>query len=228
MSGNSPALAAIGELLREPNTAKPILAAARRRLSADVEAYGLRRDLEAPHTHPDAKIAITVRPLESKDVPAVLGATAELTPDEKWDRSMRRRLLEANIGLPHVAVTAEDEACYTQWIFTSKDNDDIQRHFEGIFPHLDDDMALLEGAFTPVAWRGKGVMSAAMSRVAERAGTLGPRYVITFVGLDNPASLKGCKKAGFAPYLLRTQRFRLGRQQVTFAAVEENAPGMPV
>ena len=218
-------IAALTAIIREPDTIKPVYGAARRRLRSDVEAYGLRRDLTAPHTQPAAKIEISVRPMEDRDVAAVLDAAADLTPDEKWDRSMRRRLLEAGIGAPHVAVTADDEACYTQWLFTSRDNADIARHFGGIFPRLDDDTALLEGAFTPVAWRGKGVMSAAMSRIAEKAGPLGARYVITFVGTDNPASLKGCAKAGFFPYLRRTQHFRMGRQRVEFELLEDATTG---
>lgn len=218
-------IAALTAIIREPDTIKPVYGAARRRLRSDVEAYGLRRDLTAPHVQPGAKIEISVRPMEDRDVAAVLDAAADLTPDEKWDRSMRRRLLEAGIGAPHVAVTADDEACYTQWLFTSRDNADIARHFGGIFPRLDDDIALLEGAFTPVAWRGKGVMSAAMSRIAEKAEPLGARYVITFVGTDNPASLKGCAKAGFFPYLRRTQHFRMGRQRVEFELLEDATTG---
>jgi GNAT superfamily N-acetyltransferase len=220
---SSASMSALTAVIREPDTIRPVYGAARRRLRSDVEAFGLRRDLHVPHTPPAAKIEIGVRPLEDRDVAAVLDATAELSPDEKWDRATRRRLLEAGIGRPHVAVTDDDEACYTQWLFTSADNDDIARHFEGIFPHLDYDMALLEGAFTPVAWRGKGVMSAAMSRIAEQAGPLGARYVITFVGTDNPASLRGCEKANFFPYLRRVQRFRLGRQRVEFRALEGSA-----
>ncbi|MHC1560653.1 N-acetyltransferase family protein [Actinomycetospora sp. C-140] len=222
---SSAPLAALSAVIREPDTIRPVYGAARRRLHSDVEAYGLRRDLSVPHTPPAAKITVSVRPMEDRDVAAVLEATAQLSPDEKWDRATRRRLLEARIGRPHVAVTEDDEACYTQWLFTSADNDDIARHFEGIFPRLDDDTALLEGAFTPVAWRGKGVMSAAMSRIAEKAGPLGARYVITFVGTDNPASLRGCEKANFFPYLRRTQKFRMGRQRVDFELLENGAVG---
>jgi RimJ/RimL family protein N-acetyltransferase len=66
----------------------------------------------------------------------------------------------------------------------------------------------LENAFTPADYRGKGIMSAAMSRIAEQAEQYGARYVVTFVGDDNIASLKGCQRAGFAPHLMhfRTRR----------------------
>ena len=68
-------------------------------------------------------------------------------------------------------------------------------------------------------------MSAAMSRIAEEAGPLGARYVITFVGTDNPASLRGCEKANFFPYVLRTQYFRLGRQRVDFDVLAHGVVG---
>jgi hypothetical protein len=44
--------------------------------------------------------------------------------------------------------------------------------------------------------------------------------VITFVDEQNPASLKGCLRAGFAPYLRRRERFRLFRRSVTFDPIE--------
>jgi hypothetical protein len=47
--------------------------------------------------------------------------------------------------------------------------------------------------------------------------------VITFVGTDNPASLRGCNKAGFFNYVLRNQHFRLGRQRVEFELLEDAA-----
>lgn len=222
MSASSP-LAVLADLRREPDLAKPIYRAARRRLNTEVEAFGLKRDLLAAHTPPAAKIAISVRPLEDRDVDTVLESTPGLTADEKWDRAMRRRLLEARIGAPHVAVTDDDVPCYIQWLFSSRDNAGIQDHFGRTFPDLDEETALLEGAFTPVASRGKGVMSAGMSRIAERAGALGARYVITFVGTDNPASLRGCEKAGFRPYVRRLQRFRLGRETVEFEPITEAA-----
>ena len=56
------------------------------------------------------------------------------------------------------------------------------------FPNLEPDEALLENAFTPVAYRGHGIMSAAMALIAERAADIGARNVLTFVGTDNIAS----------------------------------------
>lgn len=52
-------------------------------------------------------------------------------------------------------------------------------------------------------------MPAAMAQIAEKGAAVGARYVCTFVGDDNIASLKGCEKAGFSPYLTRTITTRL-------------------
>lgn len=64
-------------------------------------------------------------------------------------------------------------------------------------------------AFTFKAYRGLCIMPAAMAQIAEKGTSIGARYVNTFVGDDNIASLKGCEKPGFSPYLTRTITTRL-------------------
>jgi RimJ/RimL family protein N-acetyltransferase len=83
-----------------------------------------------------------------------------------------------------------------QWLLGVRDNDFIARL--GGFPALEADQALLENAYTPPAFRGLGIMPAAMAAIAEHASELGARYVLTFVDQHNIASLKGCQRAGFS------------------------------
>jgi hypothetical protein len=59
-------------------------------------------------------------------------------------------------------------------------------------------------------------MSAGMSMIAEKATDLGARYVVTFVGTDNIASLKGCERAGFLPYVDRLEKRLAGRRRMEF------------
>lgn len=106
-----------------------------------------------------------------------------------------------------------------QWLFGADDNDEVADFFHGVFPTLDDDEALLEGAFTPVRHQGQRIMSAGMSMIAEQAGP-DARYVLTFVGEDNVASLKGCERAGFLPYVDRRETRQLGRLRVDFAEMD--------
>jgi RimJ/RimL family protein N-acetyltransferase len=55
-----------------------------------------------------------------------------------------------------------------------------------------------------------------MSRIAERARDIGAQHVITFVARRNVASLKGCERAGFAPYVERRESWSLFRRRVRF------------
>jgi hypothetical protein len=107
---------------------------------------------------------------------------------------------------------------------SSAENDRIQEYFRGTFPILAPDEALIEGAFTPESHRGLGIMPRAMALIAERATDFGARYVLTFVGEDNIPSLKGCKRAGFAPYMLRKTDWRLLRPRANFLPLPEDKP----
>lgn len=201
-----------------------MLRTARRRVWFEEQSYGLKRDLDVPHAVPEALIDITVRPIRDADVPLILGTDDEaLLPAERWERIRRLRLLEAGAGTCFVAVTSDGVPCYTHWLFGHEDNDFIQRYFGGSFPVLGPDTALLEDAFTPTVFRGQRIMSAATTQIAERARSLGARYVITFVTVDNTASLKGCDRAGFTIYTTRWQRWRMLRQSVVYEPVPSEA-----
>jgi hypothetical protein len=196
-----------------PSAAKSVA----RRLRSNVEAVGLRRDLAVPFEAPRAAIPIEVRPLAERDVPHLLEPNvARLSAEERWDRASRKRLLEAGFGTPHVAVTDGDVPCHIHWLFGHRDNECLSKYFHGGFPLLALDEALLEGGFTPAAFRGKRIMSAAMASIAERGTDLGARWVLGFVGTGNTASLKGCARAGFSPYSRRLQEWRVFRCRTSF------------
>ena len=168
--------------------------------------YELRRDLLAPHQHPPAKIAITVRPMRSEDAVSLYGDDHASTAD-KVELQERRRYVDEQLARGWVAVDVEsDRPCFVQWLLPESENAFITR--DGDLRALGRDEALVENAFTPAAYRGKGIMSAAMSRIAEQAEQYGARYVTTFVSVANIASLKGCQRAGFAPHGMhyRTRR----------------------
>jgi len=107
-----------------------------------------------------------------------------------------------------------------QWVMPSSENARLRAVFGNLYPSLGPEEALLEGAYTPDAYRGKGIMGAAMTQVAERAAGVGARWVITFVDEQNQGSVKGCIRAGFVPYLRRRERFRLFYRYVTFDLIQ--------
>jgi RimJ/RimL family protein N-acetyltransferase len=111
-----------------------------------------------------------------------------------------------------------------QWLITAQDNGRIRDRWGELFPTLEPDEALLEGAYTAETHRGQGIMSHAMARIAAAAGKLGARRVITFVHHANIASLKGCERAGFAPYIERREAWSLFRRRIRFLPLNGTPP----
>jgi hypothetical protein len=197
----------------------------RRWFHSDSFAYGLRRDLAVPFGAPNAKIPIRVRPLERGDEPSLLDANAGSTngPD-LYERLNLREFIAAGIPTGYVAVTSEGEPCYVQFLIGPAENERVARYFGEFFPKLAPDEALLEHAFTPARFQRLGIMSSAMAQIAEKGQGLGARWVTTFVRQDNVAALKGCKRAGFWPYLVRHERWRLFSRSVSFQRLSEGTP----
>jgi hypothetical protein len=196
----------------------------RRRIHSRTLSYGLRRDLLVAFEPAPAKIPITIRPLVGSDIPQLLGAPRSGNGGhESVEDAERISFLRDNIPTCYVAVTEDDTPCYMQWLMSSEYNDSIQIRFNRVFPLLAPDEALLEDAFTPVAYRGMGIMSHAMALIANQAQAFQARWVITFVEQDNVASLKGCKKAGFVPYVLRDDRWLLFTRKLTWTLLPEGS-----
>jgi hypothetical protein len=168
-------------------------------------SYGLRRDLLNIQKPFKARIPLAIRALQQDDIQHVLPVDdPNLDREERLEIASRREHLQYDIPTPYVAVDLRtDTPCFIQWLMGPEHNDKIQSFFKGRFPILGSNEMLLENAYTPVAYRSKGIMPAAMAMIAERALQLGRRYVITFVLHDNVPSLKGCTKAGFEPYMIR-------------------------
>jgi len=57
----------------------------------------------------------------------------------------------------------------------------------------------------------------------EQASPPGARWAITYVRTDNVASLKSCARAGFRPYMLRTESWRGFRLRQAFRLLEQQA-----
>src|SRR6476660_478665 len=186
------------------------------RLYSRREAVGLRRDLSVPLMAPPAKIPLIVRPLRPDDDLSFIAEVPELAPQAARQRIDQRLLLTADIPTCWIAIDPDGTACYMQWLIAPRDNALVRARWGGLFPELQPDEALLEGAYTADSHRGQGIMSHAMARISERARDLGAQHVITFVGLENVASLKGCERAGFAPYVKRGDSWSLFHRRVRF------------
>jgi RimJ/RimL family protein N-acetyltransferase len=184
---------------------------------------GLSRDLMVPWENPSAKIPISVRPLARNDLEPLLAVAGGASHQELLEVAWRQQYVDRHLDRGWVAIDGRDGTpCYVQWLLGSEQNEFIRDL--GTFPLLARDQALLENAYTPVSHRGLGIMSAAMAAIAEQAEGLGARHVLTFVGEDNIASMKGCRRAGFTPYLIhhRVQKWYGLRGSNTFEELAAN------
>jgi GNAT superfamily N-acetyltransferase len=186
-----------------------IVAGIRKRIKSQNRAYGLKRDLNVEFVNPDALLPLLIRPFKIAD-------DQYFTSD-----TYNYGIVEAKFNTCYVACTNEGEPCYRQWLIGSDQNQKIQNFWNQSFPVLDSDEALLESAYTNPEHRGKRIMPAAMSRIAEKGKDIGARYIITFVGIENIPSLKGCKRCGFMPYILRTESWFLFRKRVKFELIDQ-------
>jgi GNAT superfamily N-acetyltransferase len=214
----------IGRLVASGNVGKAWWAITYRAHS-DSTSIGLRRDLTIPFTAPQAKIPLTVRPLAPTDDLSALDPAPGLSPDDAFSRLGQRRLLKSGLETCYVAIGPEGKFCYMQWVIPASENERLRAFFGNLYPVLAPNEVLLEGAYTPEAYRGKGIMGAAMAQVAERGAEHGARWAITFVDQQNEASFKGCIKAGFKPYLKRQEKFRWFRRQVVFTPLQPDELG---
>jgi GNAT superfamily N-acetyltransferase len=198
----------------------------RRRLYSNWRHYGLERDLDVPFAGPAAAVPITVRRLRDGDVSKLLGMEdSGMAPRGPYVRMHRLNFLREGVGTCFVAATVDgDEPCYMQWLLPASENAAIRGYFGGRFPTLAEDEALLEYAFTPERFQGKGIMPAAMARIAEEAREFGARRVITFVDHENVPALKGCWRAGFREYLVRIDQWRLFHRSFEFTEIPPDDP----
>jgi hypothetical protein len=196
-----------------PGDRRSVLGILKRQFYQSWVSYGLRRDLDAPCAVPEAKIPIAIRELRDSDVSLLLEQSRRAQyRHERLEIAQRLRLIAEDIPTCYVAVHGiSGEPCFFQWLLGPEQNERIHRFFSGRFPALKQDEALLENAYTLAAFRGLGIMSQAMSLISEKAHGLGCRYVLTFVDQENSASLKGCARAGFAPYMIRRDSHALCR-----------------
>ncbi|MBN1963817.1 MAG: N-acetyltransferase [Anaerolineae bacterium] len=198
---------------------------ARRRAWSNWRHIGVRRDLTQPFDAPAARIPITIRPLRDDDIPLLLDSKlAGASGRDPYVHMHRLNFLQAGLPTCYVAATEEDRPVFIQWLLEPKDNDRIQAYFGERFPLLAPDEALLEFGYTVAAFRGLRIMPAALAIIAALAADFGARYVISFSDSQNTAALKGLMRAGFSPYMERTDHWRCFRRRCTFDPLPAGTP----
>ncbi|MQA00211.1 MAG: N-acetyltransferase [Dehalococcoidia bacterium] len=174
------------------------------------------RDLTVPFSPSPAKIEFTIEPLDASLAPAVFSLEG-LDAEGRRELANRRRMWEEGLPTAYVAIDLAGNPCYFQWALSGVHDEWVHEFFGGGFPRLAADELLLEGAWGLPAARGQRIMGEAMSRITEMGAGADHRRAITFVGVDNEPSLRGCRTAGFEVYIERHESWRLGRRQLRWA-----------
>ena len=181
-----------------------------KRVFSNSESYLLRRDLTVPFHAPASKQPIEVRPISDGDIAAILAA-----------RPGRLLILKANIPTCYLGITASGEISYMQWLIGQTDLERFKPFFDGELRNLRKDEVLLEFAYTFEQFRGQKIMPAAMAAIAEKGLLSGARYAVTYVQKDNIAALKGCAAAGFSPYMIRNEQWRIFSFKESFRSLPD-------
>ncbi|MBV9279937.1 MAG: hypothetical protein JOZ41_07640 [Chloroflexi bacterium] len=189
----------------------------RRRAYSDSYFLVLRCDLAVPCEIPPTAVPVTVRPLRPADT-AILLDPKRPGVDAKGvsDRLHQRRLLEVGLATCYVAQTADGHPCYMTWLVPPEENATIRAYFDDAVLPLGAGEMLMEGVFTLEAYRRRRVMEAAGVQIRALAAEAGARWIVAYVDRENVASLRGFRRNGYVPALVRRERWRLFRRRVTF------------
>lgn len=180
-------------------------------------SFGLSRNLHTSFVNPNAKISIKIREFKNEDIEYLFDHGAYFLENPR-QAEYQLKLVNAKLPTCYVAVNENDEACYMQWLIGPGQNHRLRELFGDTFPQLRPDEALLEAAFMSTSSRGLRIMPAAMSRIAVKAKQMpGVKTVTTYVDIENIPSLKGCKRAGFSPFLLRKDEWLFFNRYISFS-----------
>jgi RimJ/RimL family protein N-acetyltransferase len=202
---------------------------------AEQVSIGLRRDLSVAVEPPAVRIPISLRDFREDDLAALFPAGGDAAArSERTDVEWRLRASAHGILPSRCYVVVDDRSGrprHIQWLTGPGYGHAIRR--AGALPVLADDEAMLENAFTPVEYRGLGLMAAAVHLIAERARVLGKRHLLAFVDAGNVASLKAAGRAGLTPWSTRTRRqfgfgfIRTVRFDLVAAGSGSSVPSLP-
>lgn len=167
----------------------------------------LRRDLSVPFTPPRAKIPLRLREFDPGDMPALFPPGCDTSGErERRDVSWRRDRVERGHLASRCYVAVEDgtdHPCHIQWLTLPGCSEEVRR--VGALPTLAIGEALLENAYTPLGYRGLGIMPEVIGLIAERASVGGTRRLLAVVDTANHSSLKAARRAGLIECSLRTR-----------------------
>jgi RimJ/RimL family protein N-acetyltransferase len=108
------------------------------------------------------------------------------------------------------------------FLVAADQNDRLSNVFDGRFPPLADDEALLEFSFTLPEHRSRPVMPTVLLRLIELAAEQGARRVVAYPPVENARFIRFFLRLGFAPFCVRMDKWRLFVRRFEFQPVDSD------
>lgn len=187
---------------------KLVWEAFRRRIGSEEIAIGFRRDLSKDFAQPKSLLKISVRPAVPED--------AAFFQDKRNDGLIEQ------FETCYVAETKDGIPCSRLWLIDASQNQKLQATWEGIFPELNPDEALIENVFTVPKFRGFGILPLVVDQVVKAGKQSGVRYALTFGELTNINTSRSFAYAGFDPFILRRKKWTFFVRRVSFEKIPQD------
>lgn len=184
---------------------------------------GLRCDLSnLPPVRP-ASVPVAMQPLPCPGFDGFAREAEQVSGEDALEMAQRVRMCAEGVTTLYVARAHDGRPIYAQWLISAAEQRPLHRYAPGLFPPLEADEALVEGAYTFVDFRKRGAMADGMAQLLAAARVAGARSVITYVLGDNVPSLRGCANVGFTADHVRVTTRRLGRRRSVRQPLDERA-----
>ncbi len=196
-------------LLVKTGQPKTMLIAINARVYSSQISIGLMRNLNEAFTSINPKIEVSLRLFDDADLHMM---------NEKFRHIgfIKRKIPDCYTG-----ITKDNHPCFRMWFMKSSQNEQIKNYFGDLFPTLKHDEALIEGVFTNPKYRGLKIMPYVINKISEQSNSEGINKVIAFVKTNNIPSLRGFRQSGFAPYLIRKEKWVFFNRTVTFEPLND-------
>lgn len=183
-----------------------------------------RRDLKEPLPSGIKNDELLIRKARQSDIVQLIDLeSGNIDNDEFKERLIRQMMFKADINTCLVATNEKDAPLHIYWLISSEANEQNQVFFNGGFPLLKENELLIEGLYTNIAHRGKGVMSSVLFKTLEKGAEMGARWAIAFVRSSNFTSIKAFLKAGFTPFMIRVDKWRLFHRYVEYIPLSKDS-----
>ena len=188
--------------------------AARERAWSENLSVGLLCNLSDIRTVPAPKIDVSMQPRDPQHFSGFADELSRVTGDDDVEEDQRIRFCEAGVTDLFVATTPEGQPIYAHWLVDHSNRAALHRVTHGMFPDLAPDEALVEGAYTFVAFRSMGALAEGARQLLVKAAERGARRCFTYVSVGNTPALRGAMHLGFEMDHVRVTTLRAGRRHV--------------